>query len=306
MKVKVTHFKKYIQKAIPFLRKTADMLWKCAVRLFAFLKKSWRSVLVCVPTFLLVYYVFGAFLSHKIDLNPKFEAKNTGKGYVFIDLAAGLIERETDQNLYTPNLPVIFPAYVLDNMPAFQKGIFMSVRLVVDVMAKNSKSPDIMKAKELLDYAPDVWLFSKTKDFKIAPSSVAQYRKARRKLLEFNKQADASLMIDDQLKRKISADLLDISSFLETEIKSAGFLKADDAFYEGLGRLYADYLFLSAATPRFEPALEVLEEALRLKPMVVQNGALGHFLGTNHLIELAYFALKAHTLLIEGDISLKE
>lgn len=288
------------------LKKVVEIFKKYGARLFVFLKNSWRSVLVFVPMFLLFYYVIGAALSHKVDLNLTFEPKKTGDGYVLVDLAAGLIERETEQNLYTPNLPVIFPAYVLDNMPAFQKGIFRSVRAVVGVMAKNSQSPDIIKAKELLDYPTDVWLFSKTKDFKIAPSSVAQYRKARRKLLEFNKQASPSLMLNEKIKKRLSADLSDISRFLEDEIKTVGFLKADDAYYEALGRLYADYLFLRLTPPQYEPALKVIEEGLSLRPIVVRNGRLGHLFGTNHLIELSYFALKAHMLLVEFDISLQE
>lgn len=287
------------------LKKTAAVFKKYGARLFVFLKKSWRSVLVFVPMFLIFYYVIGAALNHKIDLNLTYEPKKSG-GYVLVDLAAGLIERETDENLYTPNLPVIFPAYVLDNMPAFQKGIFKSVRAVVEVMAKNSQSPDIIKAKELLDYPFNVWLFSKTKDFKIAPSSVAQYRKAHRKLLEFNKQASPSLMLNEKIKKRLAADLSDISRFLEDEVKTAGFLKADDVYYEALGRLYADYLFLKLTPPQYGPALKAIEEGLSLRPIVVRNGRLGHFFGTNHLIELSYFALKAHMLLIEFDISLQE
>lgn len=288
------------------LKKTAAVFKKYGARFFVFLKKSWRSVLVFVPMFLFVYYVIGAALSYKIDLNLTFEPKKTSDGYALLDLAAGLIERETDEHLYTPCLPIIFPAYVLDNMPAFQKGVLKSVRAVVEVMAKNSQSPDIIKAKELLDYPFNVWLFSKTKDFKIAPSSVAQYRKARRKLLEFNKQASPSLMLNEKIKKRLSADLLDISRFLEDEVKTAGFMKADDVYYEALGRLYADYLFLRLTPPQYGPALRVIEEGLNLRPIVVRNGRLGHFLGTNHLIELSYFALKAHTLFVEFEISLQE
>ena len=295
--------KKYIQKVIPFLKKTMNMSKKYIVHFISFLKESWRSVVVFVPVFLIVYYVGGAFLSHKIDTNIHFKSDVT-KGYAVIQTAADLIKRETDKNLYTPNLPFIFPAYILDDMPAFQKGIFKSIRGVVDVLAENTTDVNIIKAKELLSYPPNVWLFSKTKDFKIAPSSVAQYRRARRKLLEFNEKAEVSDIVSEKIRLKLSADLLDISTFLESQMETAGSLKADDAFYEALGRVYADYLFLRIVAnknmPQTEFALKALETALSLRPLFVRNGVLGRTLSTNHLFELSYFVLKAHAFLFDA------
>jgi len=305
MKVEKKDMEKYIKKIIPFLQKAAKILKKYVWATLLYLKKSWRSVVVFVPSFLLIYYVFGALLSHKIDTDLSFGESKQTKGYQAIQTAADLIARETDKHLYTPNLPVIFPAYVLDNMPAFQKGIFKSVAAVVSVVAQNYNESSIQKAKELLNYAPNVWLFSKTKDFKIAPSSVAQYRKARRKLIEFNEQAAPSALVSQNVKMLIIDDLADISDFLDEKIKTTGALKADDVFYEAYGRLYADYLFLkpfkNESAPQIGMALEMLETALNSEPMIVQNGALGHAFNANHLLELSHFALKSYVLLSSGE-----
>lgn len=306
MKTEMKDIKKYVQKTIFFLKKAKDIFVKYAWRFILFLKESWKSVIVFVPIFLVIYYLGGAFLSHKINTDLRFGPDNVKKGYTVVQMAADLIERETDKNLYTPNLPFVFPAYVLDDMPAFQKGILESVRGLVNVLAEGSAEENIIKAKELLNYAPDVWLFSKTKDFKIAPSSVAQYRKARRKLMEFNKHIQRSDIVLEKIRAKISADLWNISVYLESQLKTVGFFKADDVFYEALGRLYADYLFLRCVQnnmPQTQSALEALEDALSLRPLIVRGGALGHTFGANHLLELSYFALKAHAFLLDGYFS---
>ena len=305
MKIEKKDIEKVAKKIIPFLKKAAQILKKCVWATLRYLKKSWRSVVVFVPCFLVIYYVFGAFLSHKIDTDLRFGESKQTKGYEAIEIASDLIARETDKHLYTPNLPFVFPAYVLDNMPAFQKGIFKSVSAVVSKVAQSYNEPSIQKAKELLNYAPNVWLFSKTKDFKIAPSSVAQYRKARRKLVEFNEQAAPSAIVAQNVKMLIIDDLADISDFLDEKIKTTSALKADDVFYEAYGRLYADYLFLkpfkTESAPQIGMALEMLEQALSLDPMIVQNGALGHAFNANHLLELSHFALKSYVLLSSGE-----
>ena len=305
MKIEKNDIEKFAKKIIPFLKKTAQILKKCVLATLRYLKKSWRSVVVFVPSFLVIYYVFGALLSHKIDTDLSFGESKQTKGYQAIQTAADLIARETDKHLYTPNLPFVFPAYVLDNMPAFQKGIFKSVSAVVSKVAQSYNESSIQKAKELLDYAPDVWLFSKTKDFKIAPSSVAQYRKARRKLIEFNEQAAPTALVAQNIKMLIIDDFADISDFLDEKIKTTSAFKADDVFYEAYGRLYADYLFLkpfkTESAPQIGIVLEMLEKALSLEPMIVQNGALGHAFKANHLLELSHFALKSYVLLSSGE-----
>lgn len=305
MKIEKKDVEKYIKKVGPFLKKAKDIFKKYTWATLLYLKKSWRSVMVFVPSFLVIYYVFGALLTHKIDTNLSFGESKEIKGYQALQTAADLIERETDKHLYTPNLPFVFPAYVLDNMPAFQRGILKSVSTVVAGVAKNYNEPNIQKAKELLSYSPNVWLFSKTKDFKIAPSSVAQYRKARRKLIEFNEQVAPSAAILQNIKMLIIKDLADISDFLDEKIKTTGFADADDVFYEAYGRLYADYLFLkpfkNESAPQIGTALEMLETALSTEPTIVQNGAIGRAFAANHLLELSHFALKSYMLLLSGE-----
>jgi len=288
-------------KAKPVFIKFVVNTFKKSKVILSYLKNSWRSNLVIFSIVLIFYYVFGALISYKIDTNLNFKNSQT-QGYQTIQIAADLIKRETDEHLFTPNLPFIFPIYISDNMPAFQKGIFKSLQNIVRTVAKQHiQEEKIKKAQELLEYPSNVWLFSKTKDFKIAPSSVTQYRKARRYLLEFNKQVKTNSNVLTKVKSALSQDLADIGIFLEKQIPVCSFLKADDVYYEGLGRLYADYLFLKTyecgECTNVNSALKAIQNVFEFKPLFIQNGALGHAFSSNRLIELAYFALKAHTLL---------
>ena len=81
MKFYIQSVKKYIQKIIPLLKKTKDIFFKYTLYFLSFLKKSWRSVIVFTPMFLIVYYTVGAFLSHKVDTNLHFSTQNTKKEF---------------------------------------------------------------------------------------------------------------------------------------------------------------------------------------------------------------------------------
>ena len=293
---------RFYAKVKPVFKKWRGIIYKQLKAVFMYLKNSWRSSLAVFVVFIFVYYSFGLWIAYKIDTDLTFKENET-QGYQAVQIASDLIKRETDEHIFAPNLPFIFPIYISDNMPAFQKGIFESVKNMVRLIAVQHPAESVVKAKELLEYPSNVWLFSKTKDFKIAPSSVSQYRKARRNLLKFNEQIKISSNVLTELKSALSKDLADISVFLEGQIATGSFGKADDAFYEALGRLYADYLFLR--TYRCEDcqsvnaAIAALEKAFELKPLFVQNGKLGRSFGANHLLELSYFSLKAHSLLSE-------
>ena len=154
----------------------------------AYVRRSWKSIAVILPLVLLLYYTIGGYVTNTIDKNISFESKVYDRGLNVVGIGADLIKREVDDNMWTPNLPFIFPGYVLDNMPAFQTGVIQSVASSANIMSKIFDNEELKKANELLKYPPNIWILSKSDDLALAPSSGAQYRKARNALLKFNKE----------------------------------------------------------------------------------------------------------------------
>ena len=149
-----------------------------------FISDSWKVVLMSLSCFLFCYYIIGGSISEKISTENMTE--NTPKATS--QIMADLIDREVRNNIWTPNLPIIFPAYILDNMPNFQTGIIYAVRdTALALKQMYHQTPEqkqhIKKASVLLKYSPNIWLLSRKSAFSIAPSSNSQYRKARRELI---------------------------------------------------------------------------------------------------------------------------
>ena len=235
----------------------------------------------------------------KIDKDVDFEIAKEYKGYAFIQTSADLIKREIDDHMFTPNLPFFFPASVLDNMPSYQKGIIESLAGTIGFVSKSLNNKEINKASLLLHYPANVWLFSKTKDFKIEPSSAAQYRKARRNLLKFNESAVVEKKVIYQVLSAVEKNMILVEQKLQKNIDLRKRLKADNVFFWAQGNLYADFLLLKAAQKDLmfdsSSVLRPLKQGLDIKPLFVRNGKINSATTPNHLLSLAYFTLKART-----------
>ena len=287
-----------VKSFIPYIKMLKDAGKKYTLSVFRYLRKSWKSAAIIGPLLLLLYYFIGSMFVNNIDKNLQFYSRKQEKGYTFIAVTADLIKREIDDHMFTPNLPFIFPASVLDNMPSFQKGIFQSLSYLIHFVSPDITSKEFQKADTLLQYPSNVWLFSKTKDFKIEPSSPAQYRKARRFLIKFNENTNKNAFVLQTLLSGIKQDLTQIDFLLQKSIENEKKNRADDIFYMVQGRLYVDYLLLRAVRTDMvfdcTEALRFLEKALQLEPIVVQNGKIGNSFRPNHLLELAYYTLKSN------------
>lgn len=96
--------------------------------------------------------------------------------------------------MWTPNLPFFFPSYFLDNMPAFQLGMFDTLAKFSSGFAERTGNlvmaddlpHHLQEAAVLLKYPGTVWMFSPTNRLLPAPSANTQYRKARKHLIKFN------------------------------------------------------------------------------------------------------------------------
>jgi hypothetical protein len=198
-------------------------------------------------------------------------------------------------------------------MPAFQSGIIWSERVLAKTLKHSFDSKDLDKAAELLDYPTNIWLLSKKNNLSLAPSSGAQYRKARQAMLQFNEKQNAP--IDDkafllsvlkQIQKKFGA--IDASLQRQVQEESSGWFdfKADDVFYTNQGRLYGFYVFLKALAQDYKElivqadqyqawtsVLKTLEDGLATDPFIVRNGTPDAFLTPNHLIVLDFYTLKA-------------
>lgn len=316
----------YLQKALQAVKWAVLQIKQVFMKIFS----SWPKVTIAViASIVILYYPLGGLFMEKINRNISYEVPSDfGKGSFTLDMMSGLINREVNENIWSPNLPIFFPSYFLDNMPNFQTSIIGANAVVAKEISANLqcqsklKEAEYMKnAAELLAYPADVWLFSSDNKLKIAPSSSNQYRKARRRINEFNK----SLISEEcfwqktpqnfaMLISKIRKDLTKSSEKLEVQVQENSLswvdYKADDVFYFAQGKAYAyamlmkslghDYksIILSKNLyPEWTRAIKALDDAAELKPSVVHNGNLNAQFIANHLIALNYYLVKAENIL---------
>ena len=293
-------------------------IWQKIRRLSQLISDSWKTVLFCLLTFFGVYYLLGSQISEKIDIKTKYNPTlQTTTESQTAGCLAFLIRRETDEKMWTPNLPLLFPASILDNMPNFQIGIISAARDVSAALKQlqninETQKQDLKKAHQLLTYSPYVWLLSKKGSFGLAPSANAQYRKAAKSLQKFNvrqefvpAQADLSriLALFSRKLRKITAQTEDY----QREHADDWFdFKADDIFYYNRGYAFAlwqigralgiDYKETILAADTYADwtfLISSLRQAAEFGPLIVRNGSLQSITAPNHLSTQNYYLMRA-------------
>ena len=288
------------------------------------LVNTWpKLILLFVLAFIFLYYPMGALISENIDKNTNYEFHKNGNRSVTIDAMAFLIRREVYNKSWTPGLPFVFPAYMLDNMPSFQLGLMSSVSTLskafaarVDVPLKDEDS-HLQQAAELLQYPGTIWMFSPNNKLVPAPSSNSQYRRARKQLQNYNQELATGRAIlitkaEDlhYILNIVKKDFIKSARRLESQIRehSSDFYdgKADDVFYYEQGKIYSYYLLLKALGADYKEIilqhdiyqpltklLNTLETATKLNPMVVRNGETDSLTAPNHLAALGFYSGKA-------------
>lgn len=279
---------------------------------------SGKFVVSAVVTFLFFYYLIGSSVVENIDVKTEYKSESaktptfeTAKTMSF------LIKREIDDKMWTPNLPMIFPAYALDNMPNFQKGIIAAVKNISSALCGFSKNTEAQqksaeKAYELLSYAPDVWLMSRKGAFNLAPSSNSQYRKAAKELRVFSAKGiftpnvhDFKLLLAEMDKglqksvRKNENQQLEHSDdWFDT--------KADNLFYYNKGYAFSLWQITKTLAADYKETLlqyniyedwthlvAALEKAAVLRPKMVRNARADAVFAANHLLVQNSYLLKA-------------
>ena len=285
---------------------------------------SWGTVLYGVPIFFLLYYPLGAYFSQHIAADTKIKLeKNTAEESALLNTAAYIINQETNVHMWTPNMPIIFPGYVLDNMPEFQTGEIKATAKMIKAFAKVMK-PHLPEGYEYLDeaakylaYSPTVWFFSQKAGKIFAPSSSTQYNKAKKALININNAAAERNVIfaynSEDLQKIIDCvyeDLQKTSHNLEEHIRINSYkfvdFQADNLFYNTKGKLYAYHILFSAlgedyksviANPQtysqWLAVLKIFENAIKIEPRIVKNSDLNSSFSPNHLAYLNMYVLNA-------------
>lgn len=314
-------------QAVNFIGRVNPITIKRLTAAMKYIKSSWKSIAIILPAFLVLYYVVGSWATHNIDKTSDIEIVKPAKGLAVAEASAWLIRREVDDKMWTPNLPLIFPGYVLDDMPAYQLGIMQTVKDAAKILAQNYDSDNLKRAAKLLSYPGNIWLLSKTENLALAPSSGAQYRKARKALMRFNeedltpKAADRQILIT--ILSAFQKNAATIDSSLEKQVRensSTWFdMQADNVFYLNQGRLYGNYVLFKALAEDFKPQilsagqyeawtslLKTLSDGFNLNPFMVRNGEPDSSFAPNHLMVLNFYAVKARFQLNQIIAALKQ
>ena len=308
--------KKAYKKAKSLKRKS----FRLGKKILRKLSASWRMLLICIPMFLLCYYGLGGFFAERIDVDTEYKLRE--KRLPMFETAQGmsfLLKREVDDKMWTPNLPPIFPAYILDNMPNFQIGILHAVRDIAIILSKfeqntDKQKQDIKTAGEFLAYPPNIWLMDKKDGLNLAPSSTAQYRKAAAELQKFAKDGvfypkseDLDMLINkigQSLQKIVVKNEMHQIEHCSDWIDS----KADDLFYYAKGYAYAmwqiiktlgadyhDILLAQNAYTEWTYLLGSLKNAAYYNPLIVRNAEPESLISPNHLMIQNYYLQRALT-----------
>jgi hypothetical protein len=292
--------------------------------------KGW-AILVFIGI-LPFYYFIGAVAAHRINDDLNFKADDAGPGTSkTISVIAGLIDREVNQTIWSPNTQAFQPAAMLrygGNMVNFQSGLIKAlstVTLEIDSQVGRTRGtsaadPDLGKARQGLSRQPDTWLIE---NYWITSSADQEYRDALKALTAYNvRVGNGTAVFDvrvDNLQSVLNRVALDIGSSSDALEKqmAAGrkvFIdrRADKLFYFVKGQSYAYFITMRALRedfkdviterrvgPLYEAMLADLASAASLQPLIVQNGSPEAMLMPNHLSTEGFYLLRARAKLRE-------
>ena len=296
--------------------------------------RSLKRVSLAIVAALLLYYPIGMIWVHKIDDDLAFQAPEsdtTERSSAAVAIAAALIHREVDRQRWVANDPFFQPASLLDNMPNFQQGIIAALARfafeLTDQIGRTRGSSqtdtDLQEAAGLLQYSGTKWVFDFSTSLAPTATSEAQYRKARRALLDYNRRlAEGGAIFDRRADNllatldRIALDLGSSSAALNKRVaEHSGALvdfQADDLFYGVKGQTYAYYLLLRDLARDFDKVvrereleaawaqmLDSMRAAAGLDPWVVVNGKPDSQIMPSHLAAQGFYLLRARTQLRE-------
>jgi hypothetical protein len=289
-------------------------------RLFNFVtlvSDRWKMFGLIIGGILVFYYGLGAAVSSKINnkLDVPVQQTETSPRHTTATLLY-ILKAQMDDQAWTPALPLIFPAAVLDNLPNFQIGSKNTVAYFTKKLSRMQADPALKEATTLLNYPPDIWLFSQTAEDKFSPGSAKQYRKAMARIAasDTHKSTPSAeelpALLDtviNLLEQKISL----LNKQIQEHSTDIFDYRADDVFYQTTGTAYALHYMLTALekdyqsqivqTEQYEnltSAQKFLEKAVKLDPLFIKNAQPTDVYAANHLLYLAYYLSEAENRLL--------
>jgi len=280
------------------------------------------------------YYPIGMALVHQINDDVSYrpaEADVPANGSFAVAAAAELIEREVNGVRWVANDPWFLPGAALDNMPNFQQGIIAALARftfeLTDQIGRTRGSSqtdtDLQEAAGLLQYSGTKWVFDFSTSIAPTATSEAQYRKARRSLLDYNKRLSEGNAVFERRADNLMATLdrmaLDLgssSAAIDKQIGKYGGgifdFQADDLYYNVKGQLYAYTILIRELgrdfgkiimerdlTKAWPQMMASFEHAAGLDPLVIVNGAPDGQMMPSHLASQGFYLLRARTQLRE-------
>ncbi len=287
----------------------------------------WKLLVFGIAAVAFLYYPLGGWFVNKIDTTTDYEINTPNDQSATVEMMSFLIHREVTENMWTPNLPFMFPSYFLDNMPSFQLGMLSSLKTMsaamsakLDKMVATKDELPLKKAADFLKYPGTIWMFSPQNKLLPAPSAGSQYRKARKQLIAYNQALrDGSAVFYKSPQdlaffiQRICNDLWRSNKSLEERIRenSSDFFdfSADEVFYFQKGKVYVYYLLLKTLAHDYKDIivsydvyqpltnmLKSMESVVRLSPMIVRNGVPDSSFAPNSLLSAGYYTVKAASI----------
>lgn len=291
-------------------------------------------IALAVVAVLLLAYPVMAWWVHTIDDDPEFsfdQAQLKPGQSRSVAMMVALIRREVDDNGWVANNPWFTPTgLLLDNMPNYQSGIIAAIARfsfeLQDQIGRTRGSSqidsDLQIAAGKLQTSPSIWYWG---EGNVLPQATAetQYTSAAEALAAYNERlATGQAVFDRRADNLIAAldriaqDLGSASAAIEAHIEDrAGFPwdnKVDDVFYKVKGQLYGYYMILRELRRDFDEVImsrdvakvwdqmmRSFEEAVRLEPWIVVNGAPDSLVWPCHVGTQGFYLLRARTQLRE-------
>ena len=305
---------------------------------FAWQTQVWRGF---DPDYALAYGTAPAGLSAGEQVAPQGDAATaqTCAPSQIVQATSDLIEFSVDRNAWVPSM--LFYKIGLfgipwentpffDNKASFQRGTLSVLRRTSlelrDVLGRargtSAEDVDLANATAQLNFDDETWYFS-LDPFGPKTPTPSFYRRGARLLDDFNARlASCDALFDPRadnlmnLLDRIAKDIGDTSQTIRrrSELSNAGWFdaRADNEYWNALGKLYGYYGIVRAARADFADVVETrnlgplwnrMEEqmraALNLSPLIVSNGDEDGFVMPTHLTTMGFYVLRVRENMVE-------
>ena len=270
---------------------------------------------------------------------PAVAAAKSCQSSAIVDVAAGLIDYNVDQNAWISSMLLyrlgLFgmdwdSTPFLDNKASFQRGVNQAVRRtsveLVDSLGRvrgtSGIDNDLQSARGNLQFDEYSWYFG-LNPFGPKTPSPSYYRAAAESLRKFNTSLSHCNSVFDgradnliQFIDRIANDIGGTSAILRerSENYNGGWFdtRADDRFWFAYGQLYGYYGILAAAgadfsqvirernlTSIWNDTLMQTRAALRIQPTIISNGDESGWIMPSHLATMGFYVLRVRSNLVE-------